>query len=265
MYRNDAPAKKHRATPLAGSARCFLITDQFFQALDRGGNPAAPGDKAGRGPGVQRHHRAAAEQAAERELLPHAFPMAGMTRTAVVLELIMPMAAWSAIMAEITSAGGISRNIDHIEADRAHRRHGFQLSIRRQPQRAASIIPASSVTGMNAPERPPTWEEAITPPFFTASLSRARAAVVPWAPQHSSPISSRMWATESPTAGVGGQGQIHDPKGNAETGGGFPGDELAHPGNFEGGALDEIGHGGQVAVPRLGQSRPTTPGRIPPR
>ena len=32
---------------------------------------------------------------------------------------------------------------------------------------------------MNAPERPPTDEEAITPPFFTASVMSASAAVVP--------------------------------------------------------------------------------------
>ena len=35
-------------------------------------------------------------------------------------------------------------------------------------------------TGMKAPERPPTEEDAMTPPFFTASFSSARAAVVPW-------------------------------------------------------------------------------------
>ena len=40
-------------------------------------------------------------------------------------------------------------------------------------------MPSSSLTGMKAPDRPPTWEDAMTPPFFTASLSRARAAVVP--------------------------------------------------------------------------------------
>ena len=41
------------------------------------------------------------------------------------------------------------------------------------------------------------------PPFFTWSLSRARAAVVPWVPTTSSPMASRTRATESPTAGVG--------------------------------------------------------------
>ena len=51
---------------------------------------------------------------------------------------------------------------------------------------------AKLVIFCNAPDSPPTWEEAITPPFFTASLRRARQAVVPWAPHCSSPISSRM-------------------------------------------------------------------------
>ena len=64
-------------------------------------------------------------------------------------------------------------------------------------------MPSSSLTGMKAPDRPPTWLEAMTPPFLTASLSRARQAVVPQQPQVSRPISSRMLATLSPTAGVG--------------------------------------------------------------
>ncbi len=66
---------------------------------------------------------------------------------------------------------------------------------------------------MKAPDRPPTLEEAITPPFFTASFSKARAAVVPWVPQVSSPISSRMRATLSPMAGVGARDRSTMPKG----------------------------------------------------
>ena len=32
----------------------------------------------------------------------------------------------------------------------------------------------------------------MTPPFFTASFKRAKAAVVPWAPHCSRPMPSRM-------------------------------------------------------------------------
>ena len=53
------------------------------------------------------------------------------------------------------------------------------LSSVRAPERAASIMPTSSLTGINAPDRPPTWEDAMIPPFFTASLSMASAAVEP--------------------------------------------------------------------------------------
>ena len=65
---------------------------------------------------------------------------------------------------------------------------------------------------MNAPERPPTFVEAITPPFLTMSVSIARAAVVPGQPAPSRPISSRMRATESPTAGVGASERSRIPK-----------------------------------------------------
>ena len=89
------------------------------------------------------------------------------------------------------------------------------FSIERTPFLAASIIPASSVTGIKAPDRPPTLDEAITPPFFTASLSMARAAVVPWVPHCWRPISSNIYATESPTAGVGARERSIIPKGTS--------------------------------------------------
>ena len=53
------------------------------------------------------------------------------------------------------------------------------LSILKAPLITASIIPASSDTGINAPLSPPTCEHAITPPFLTASFKSANAAVVP--------------------------------------------------------------------------------------
>ena len=37
----------------------------------------------------------------------------------------------------------------------------------RAPAVTAFIIPWSSDTGINAPESPPTYEDAMTPPFFT--------------------------------------------------------------------------------------------------
>ena len=53
------------------------------------------------------------------------------------------------------------------------------LSNVKTPFVAASIIPSSSETGINAPLNPPTAELAIIPPFFTASFNNAKAAVVP--------------------------------------------------------------------------------------
>ncbi len=74
-------------------------------------------------------------------------------------------------------------------------------------------MPASSLTGMKAPESPPTEEDAMMPPFFTWSFNRARAAVVPGQPTSSSPMLSRISAMESPTAGVGARERSTMPKG----------------------------------------------------
>ncbi len=74
-------------------------------------------------------------------------------------------------------------------------------------------MPWSSLTGIKAPLSPPTYDEAITPPFFTWSFSKANAAVVPGAPARSKPISSNISATLSPTAGVGANDKSMMPKG----------------------------------------------------
>ena len=115
-------------------------------------------------------------------------PIAGMTLTAVVFELTIPMAASSAMIAEMTSAE-VSPGMTIMSSPTEHTAvMASSFSMEREPARAAAIIPSSSLTGMNAPERPPTLEDAITPPFLTASLSIASAAVVPCAPHCSRPL-----------------------------------------------------------------------------
>ena len=118
--------------------------------------------------------------------------MAGITLTAVVLEFTIPIAASSAIIAEMVSAGvspGITIMSRPTEQTAVIASSFSMLSV---PSLAALIMPASSLTGMKAPESPPTLDEAITPPFLTASFSIASAAVVPCVPHCSRPISSSM-------------------------------------------------------------------------
>ena len=140
-------------------------------------------------------------------------PIAGIRRTAVVLLLTIPIAISSAMIAEMVDASIspgtaiISRPTEHTEVIASS---FVRVSV---PSTAASIMPASSETGINAPESPPTLEDAMTPPFLTASFSRARAAVVPCVPQVSRPIASRICATLSPTAGVGARERSTIPKG----------------------------------------------------
>ena len=91
----------------------------------------------------------------------------------------MPIAHSSAIIAEIVLAGvspGIAIMSSPTEQTAVI---ASSFSSVRLPFLAAAIMPASSETGMNAPDKPPTEPEAISPPFFTASLRSARQAVVP--------------------------------------------------------------------------------------
>ena len=129
--------------------------------------------------------------------------MAGIRRTAVVLVLMTPMAISSAMMPAMASTevspgmAIMSRPTEQTQV------MASSFSMERAPSTAARIMPASSDTGMNAPERPPTEEDAMTPPFFTQSLRSASAAVVPGPPHSPTPMISRILATESPAAGVG--------------------------------------------------------------
>ena len=69
---------------------------------------------------------------------------------------------------------------------------------------------------MNAPDRPPTDDDAMTPPFFTASFSRASAAVVPGPPHWPTPMASRISATRVALGRGGGQRQVQDALRHAE-------------------------------------------------
>ena len=144
---------------------------------------------------------------------PGFLPGTGMRRVAVVLLLIMPMAASSARMAERVAADVspgtaiMSRPTEHTQVMASN------FSKHRLPLCTASIMPRSSLTGMKAPERPPTLEDAMRPPFLTASFKSAKAAVVPGPPQLSRPISSSTCATLSPTADVGARDRSMMPKG----------------------------------------------------
>jgi len=87
------------------------------------------------------------------------------------------------------------------------------LAVRELARAIAPIIPASSETGMNAPLIPPTEPLAIAPPFLTASVRSASAAVVPCVPARSNPIASMILATESPGTGVGASERSMMPNG----------------------------------------------------
>ncbi len=102
-----------------------------------------------------------------------------MILTAVVFLFITPIAISSAIIAERVEAGVLPGTAIISRPTEQTLVIASSFSRLRAPALTASIMPASSLTGIKAPLRPPTEEEAIAPPFFTASFRRARAAVVP--------------------------------------------------------------------------------------
>ncbi len=141
-------------------------------------------------------------------------PGAGMMRTAVVLLLTMPMAASSAMIADMVSAL-VSPGTAIMSSPTEHTQvMASSLSSVSAPEEAAAIMPSSSLTGINAPESPPTEAGRHHAALFHRVVQQsASAAVVPWVPQTSRPISSRIRATLSPTAGVGARERSTMPNG----------------------------------------------------
>lgn len=126
-----------------------------------------------------------------------------MMRTAVVLLLIMPMAASSAMMPAIV-ATAYRPAYHHVQPHGAHGGHGFQLV---QRQDAAFRRRNHAFVFRHGDERAAqsAHDRRRHAAFFTfASFNNASAAQsLPCVPQTVQAMASRMRATESPTAGVG--------------------------------------------------------------
>jgi len=87
---------------------------------------------------------------------PAFLPGAGISLTAVVFLLMTPMAISSAMIADMVS-GEVSPGMAIMSRPTEHTQvMASSFSRVRAPSEAALIMPASSLTGMKAPESPPT-------------------------------------------------------------------------------------------------------------
>ena len=111
------------------------------------------------------------------------------------------------------------------------------------------------MTGMKAPDRPPTELDANAPPFLTASFSSATAAVVPGAPERVHAHGLVDLAHAVADARGGGQREVHDAERDAQALGHFAADQLAGARDAEGGVLDLLGNVVERAV-RLTRDEP---------
>ena len=172
---------------------------------------------------------------------PTFLPMAGMTRTAVVLVLTTPMAISSAIRPEMTSAVVSPRNGYHVDADRADCGHGFELFERERARlcgrdHAFVLGDRDESAGQTADTRGRHDAALLDRVVEHARGSRSCRS----APQTSRPTSSRMRATESPMAGVGASDRSTMPNGTSETLACERADELTHAGDLERSLLDDV-------------------------
>ena len=170
----------------------------------------------------------------------------------------------SAMMAAIVSAGVSPGNGDHVETDGADGGHRLELG-ERQSARGRRLDHRRVLGHGDERAREAADElDAIAPPFLTASLSSASAAVVPGAPMRSTPIASRTRATLSPSAGVGASERSTMPNGTPSSPS-LAADQLAHARDLERGALDDPRERAEIRV-RLAPRRAlaTTPGPLTP-
>ena len=97
------------------------------------------------------------------------------------------------------------------------------LSRHRTPASAAAIMPSSSLTGMKAPESPPHGGGRHHAALLHRVVQEGQSGGGAVGAADLRPISSRIRATESPTAGGGRQGQVHDAEGGVQPAAGLPG------------------------------------------
>ena len=89
-------------------------------------------------------------------------------------------------------------------------------------------MPSSSLTGMKAPESPPTEELAMTPPFLTASFKSASAAVGGAVRAAGLEAHLLEYARDAVAhCGRRREGEVDDAEGHAEAAAGLLRDELA--------------------------------------
>ena len=173
-------------------------------------------------------------------------PMAGMTRTAVVFVLIHADGRLVGDHRGKNLSRRIAGNNDHIQPYAANSGHGFEFFKRqdtlfRRLNHARVLADRDERTGKAS-----TDPLAMTPPFFTASLSIASAAVVPYAPTVSSPMASSTSAILSPTAGVGARGQIDNAERHPERFARDLAHKLPHARDLKRCPLDDLGNTGQI-------------------
>ena len=128
--------------------------------------------------------------------------------------------------------------------------------------RRRESCPTSSLTGINAPERPPTWRRGHHAALFhrvVEQRQRRGRAVACRRPQGPSP--PECAPRESPIAGRGRQRKIHDAERHVQPRGRLPRHQLTHARDLERRAFDRLGHHVErLALRRFSSARLTTPG-----
>ena len=127
-----------------------------FETLQRRGNSAAAGNKVRAGRRVNRHNGRGAEEPSHLDHVADVFAFDGNHAHGGRLAVDMPIAASSAMMAEMVSAEVSPGTAIMSSPTEQTQVIASNLSIVSVPSSAAAIMPSSSETGMNAPERPPT-------------------------------------------------------------------------------------------------------------
>ena len=128
-------------------AGCLASVISVAEAVNGRRNAAASADKAGRRTHIELHNRCVTEQTAEFYILADTFSDNGNDANRGGLSVDNTD---SYLIGDYTADNVISRPTEQTAV------MASSFSIESEPSRTAFIMPLSSDTGMNAPERPPT-------------------------------------------------------------------------------------------------------------
>ena len=213
-----------------------------LEGLHGGGQPAAPVDEHRGVALVDRHDGAIAQQAAKVQLFAGLAADGGDHTHRGGLGVDHADGRLVGDQAADDRGGGVPRDDDHVDAHAAHGGHGLQLFDGQAAGLGGVDHAGVLADGDEGPRQAAHMVGCHDAALFDGVVEQGQAGGGAAAAAGLQAHLLQDVGHAVPDGGGGGQRQVHDAKGHAQTAAGLLGHQLAHTGDPEGGLLDGLRH-----------------------